>query len=403
MATMAKRNAQGSGTIRQRANGTWEGRFTLGKNAGTGKQVQKSIYGKTQKEVRRKLTEITSNIDKGLYVEPSKLTVGAWLDTWLNEFIKMGNTQSGSLAEGTIFDYTRHIEHYIKPAIGAIRLTDLKPYHIQKVYNELINRKPKPLSAKTIKNLHSVIHSSLEAAKEQDLILVNPSDKVKLPKINKTEINPLNEQQQRLLLEAVKGTELEAIYKAALFTGMRQGELMGLTWDRIDFEKGTIKIDRQMITERVKGGKHKFSSTKTQKSNRVIMPAPSFMKMLKALRVEQKQNKLKAGKMWDEGDFVGAGLVFTNSYGHNLYKSTITNSGSKLGKKIGLPDFRFHDLRHTYAVNAIKAGDDIKTISSNLGHTTISITLDLYAHFTDDMRKASSERMESYLQGIINL
>ena len=193
-------------------------------------------------------------------------------------------------------------------------------------------------------------------------------------------------------LTAIRGSEYEPILKVDLFTGMRQGEIMGLTWDRVDFEAGTILIDRQMIYDR-ENKSYKLTSTKTDKP-RKLKPAPFVMDILKECRRQQIADKLKAGKMWNDRGFPG--LVFTNHFGGHFSKTTLTHNVTSTGKKIGVDGLRFHDLRHTYAVASIRAGDDIKTISSNLGHSTISITLDIYAHYTEDMQNDSAARMEAY-------
>ena len=147
------RNAQGGGTIRQRKDGTWEGRYTVGRDPGTGKQIQKSVYGKTQKEVRQRLQQITTAIDDGTYTKPSNLTVGQWLDLWHRDYL-------GGVKQATVAHYGSHIETHLKPALGAIRLTDLRPHQIQALYNRLLrsNENPDGLSAKSIKNLHGVLH-----------------------------------------------------------------------------------------------------------------------------------------------------------------------------------------------------------------------------------------------------
>ena len=386
---MPKRAAQGSGTIRQRSNGSWEARFTVGRDPGTGKQVQKSVYGKTQKEVRERMTAILADIDKGIYSEPSKLTVGKWLDTWLSDY-------TGSIKDQTRAQYALVCRVHLKPNFGAVSLSALKPHMIQRMYNNLIKGSTSP---KTVKNINGVLHKALQQAVLLQYIPLNPCNAVQLPKTVKPDLCVLNEKQLNDFLLAIKGSEYESILKVDLFTGMRQGEIMGLTWDKIDFEKGIITVDHQLIYDRI-GKTYKFSSTKTDKP-RKIKPAHFVMDILKAVRNQQLQDKLKAGSLWNDGGLPG--LVFTNHFGGHLNKSTLTHNVTRIGEKIGIEGLRFHDLRHSYAVSSIRAGDDIKTISSNLGHSTIAITMDIYAHFTDDMMQDSSDRMEQYSKRFANL
>ncbi len=279
---------------------------------------------------------------------------------------------------------------HLKPHFGAVALSALKPHMIQRLYNDLVKDAKSP---KTVKNINGVFNKALQQAVLLQYIPVNPCNAVQLPKSVKPDLTALNEKQITDFLKAIQGSEYENILKVDLFTGMRQGEIMGLIWDRIDFEAGTILIDRQLIRERKKGGLYKFASTKTDKG-RKLKPAPFVMDILKECRKQQLQDKLKAGELWNDGGFPG--LVFTNHFGQHFGRTTLTRNVSEIGREIGVPGFRFHDLRHTYAVASIRAGDDIKTISSNLGHATIAVTMDIYAHYTTDMMTASADRMEEY-------
>lgn len=384
------RAAQGSGTIRRRKDGTWEGRFTIGRDPGTGKQVQKSVYGKTQAEVRKKMTAVTSEIDKGIYTEFSKMTVGQWLDIWLADYI-------GDVSEHTIAAYEQKIRVHIKPCLGAVRLSMLKPHQIQAFYNDLERREEKPLKPKSIKNINGVLHRALNQALQLGYIRSNPCEATQLPRVIKKDIRPLQDAEIAAFLSVLEGDRYQTICKVDIFTGMRVGEIIGLTWDRVDFKKGTILIDRQMIVEKKKGGAYKFAATKNGKERR-LTPAPAVMALLQARKKEQAADRLKAGNLWNEGDF--SGLVFTNEFGKRYSFATMTEMAKRTAQKIGIEGFRFHDLRHTYAVASIRAGDDIKTISSNLGHATVAFTMDVYAHYTDDMRKASAARMEAFMQEI---
>ena len=376
------RREKGGGTIRQRPDGTWEARVVLGHDPGTGKQKRRSIYGKTQKEVREKMTAVIASLDRGTYLEPSKATVGQWLDTWLSDY-------TGGIKEQTRTQYEQVCRIHLKPSFGAVTLLALKPPAIQRLYNKLVESGRSP---KTVKNIHGVLHKALQQAVLLQFIPVNPCDAVQLPKAVKPDLCVLNEEKISEFLTAIKGSEYENILKVDLFTGLRQGEIMGLTWDKVDFDSGIITVDRQLMYDR-KGKVYKFADTKTDKP-RKLKPAPFVMDILKTIRKEQFQNKLKAGKLWNDGGFPG--LVFVNPFGGHFNKTTLTHTVTRIGEKIGVHGLRFHDLRHTYAVASIRAGDDIKTISSNLGHATISITLDIYAHYTTDMMNASADRMEEY-------
>ena len=393
LATRKTKGAKGGGTIRQRPDGRWEARYTLGIDPGTGKQIQKSVYGKTQKEVAQNLRQITAEIDAKTYVAPCKLSVAEWMAVWAQDYLV-------GIKASTAYLYKRTIELYIEPHLGHIRLDTLNAHTVQHFYNELAKpSKPDaaPLSAKSIKNIHGVLHKALQQAVLLNYIRYNPTTACVLPKIVKKEIHPLTDQQTAQLLNLLKGSKYEIPLTVDLFTGLREGELLGLIWDCVDFEKGTILVNKQLRRSQRKGGTYYFSPPKNNKS-RTITPAPYVMKLLQAQKVQQARQRLMAGPAWEDG-----GLVFTNEFGRYISYRAIFDSFKRIVKRIGLSDARIHDLRHTYAVNCIRAGDDIKTVQSNLGHATAAFTLDVYGHFTDDMRSVSAQRMEGFIANVLNL
>ena len=408
MARKTTRGAQGSGTIRKKTvkrNGQgytyWEARITIGRDPGTGKQIQKSFSGKTQKEVREKMQAAAVAVNDGSYQEPSKMTVGEWLDIWARDYLN-------DVKPFTVVSYKGQIKNHIKPALGAVKLDNLAPHTIQRFYNDLGKPKTKKrtdgtveeipgLSPKSIKNVHGVLHKALQQAVENQYIRSNPADVCKLPRIEKKELRPLDEVQIAAFLEAIKGHPFETLYTVTLFTGMREGEVLGLRWDCVDFEGGTILIDKQLQQEKKAGGQYVFASLKNGKT-RTITPAPWVVQMLKAHRVRQTEDRLRAGPVWSD-----TGLVFTNELGEHLVFSTVYKNFKAIVASIGCPDVRFHDLRHSYAVASIRAGDDIKTVQGNLGHATAAFTLDVYGHVTDQMKRASAERMEGFIKDVLKL
>ena len=386
------RGAQGGGSIRQRKDGRWEARYTVGRDPGTGKQIQKSVYGATQQEVRKKLAQVTTAIDSGTYKEPCKMTVGQWMDIWAADYL-------GGVKPFTVVSYTGHIKNHIKPALGSVKLETLNAHTIQRFYNNLTaEREGKPgLSPKTVKNIHGVLHKALQQAVKIGYIRFNPADACELPRVVRKELKPLDEEQSKAFLCAIKGHRFEMLYTVVLFTGMREGEALGLMWDCVDFQKGTILINKQMQREKKQNGQYLLVQTKNGKS-RTITPAPWVMKLLRTHRSKQAEQRLKAGPVWED-----SGLVFTNELGQHLAIHTVYKHFKQIAASIGCPDARFHDLRHSYAVAAIRSGDDIKTVQGNLGHATAAFTLDVYGHVTDQMKKESAARMETYIKSVLNL
>lgn len=393
------KNALGAGTIRKKTvqrGGKeytyWEARFTTGFDPGTGKQKQRSITGKTQKEVAQKLRQATSEIDQGTYLEPSKLTLGDWLNIWAQDYL-------GGVKPRTVDNYGAVIKNHISPALGAIRLEALSAHVIQRFYNGLRQERhgKQPLCPKSIKNVHGVLHRALQQAVKIGYLRFNPAEACTLPRIERPNLSPLDDAQISAFLKAIKGHSLEVLYTVTLFTGMRAGEVLGLQWDRVNFSDGALIIDRQLQQGRIGGREYQLVSTKNGKG-RTVSPAAFIMALLKHHRAIQAEQRLKAGALWED-----SGFVFTNELGHHLTQPTMYSRFKKVVASIGRPDARFHDLRHSYAVAAIRSGDDIKTVQSNLGHATAAFTLDIYGHVTKQMRQESAARMDSYIKSVLNL
>ena len=389
MPRKSTRNAQGGGTIRQRADGRWEARFTIGRDPGTGKQIQRSVYAATQREVQQRLRQALSAVDAGTFVEPSKMTVGQWLEAWLAEY-------TADTKPYTKRAYATNIKNHITPALGALRLEKLTPLQVQKFYNACMQGEKK-LKPKTVKNIHGVLHSALKQAVMNGMIRSNPTESCTLPRIERMEIQPFDDEAEKSFLRAIEGDKYERLFVVDLYTGMRKGEILGLRWVDIDFEQGTITVSRQLQVEPFKGGRYYLAPLKNDKE-RIITPAPYVMQILREQRRCQNEARLLAGAAWDEGDIPG--LVFTNEVGKHLCHQTIGTRYKKLVTAAGLPDARFHDLRHSYAVASIRAGDDIKTVQSNLGHHSAAFTLDTYAHATAQMKRESADRMQAHIQAI---
>ena len=380
------KNAKGSGTIRKRSDGRWEARYTTGIDPKTGKQIQKSVYGKTQKEVRQKLTEVTAEIDSGTYLEQTKDTVGEWLDTWLKTYALY------SVKSYTYDAYERSCNIHIKPALGRIRLSALTAPQIQQFYNSLITEKE--LSPKTVKNIHGVLHRALGQAVKLGMLRSNPTNVCDLPKAHRKEIKPMEQAEISRFLQAIQGTKYGLVYQSTLFTGLREGEVLGLTWDCIDFEKGTMTINKQLQNIPGQPGAYRQISAKNGKSRTIALPS-TVITILKQHKIQQTLARLQAGELWENSDF-----VFTNEVGHHVSPNSVYNQYKRIVASIGLPQARFHDLRHSYAVAAIQSGDDIKTVQGNLGHATASFTLDVYGHVTDQMKQNSAARMEKFIEKV---
>ena len=387
----SKRSAAGCGTIRKKVihrGGKeyvyWEARYSNGFDPGTGKQIQKSISGKTQKEVAQKLKAITAAIDEGTYIAPCKMTVGQWMDIWAAEYL-------GAIKPRTVNHYQGVVNFRIKPGLGAVKLDALNPHTIQSYYNSLSKE---GLSAKTVRNLHGILHKALQQAVSNSYIKSNPADHCILPRPVRKELKPLDEGMISAFLKAIQGHPFEELFTVTLFTGMREGEALGLLWDCVDLTKGTITVDKQLQLIRGTRGQYQMVPTKNSKS-RTITVAPFVLSVLKRTHYEQMANRLRVGESYED-----SGFVFTNEWGHHLSASSVYKSFKRVMEAIGSPETRFHDLRHSYAVVSIQSGDDIKTVQENLGHATAAFTLDVYGHVTEKMKRESAARMEAFIQTV---
>ena len=397
---MAKKSAAGSGSIRKRTlnkNGKrytyWEARYSAGYDPGTGKQIQRTITGKTQKEVSQKLKAATTAIDEGTYIAPSKLTVGEWLDVWAAEYL-------GGVKPATVCSYKAVIKNHLKPNLGALRLDTLASHTIQNFYNsfntDVDEDDPEAVvfSPKTVKNIHGVLHMALKQAVRNNLIRVNPCDACVLPKITKKVIQPMDEDVIARFIDALEGHRFRALYLTTIFTGMRLGEVCGLQWECVDLTKRTILIDKQLQWRRDGSRSFRLATTKNGKSRTIALPA-SIVSLLKDVKFKQLENRLLYGS-----GYTDSGFVFTDELGQHVRPQVVYRDFKIIVTQIGSPATRFHDLRHSYAVAAIKSGDDIKTVQENLGHATAAFTLDVYGHVTEKMKYDSADRMEQFIKAV---
>lgn len=384
---MAKKAAKGGGTIRQRPDGRWEARYTTGRDPETGKQVQRSIYGSSQREVRRKLTQITTAIDSGTYQATSKITVSAWFREWLDTFCK------NKVKPLTLQSYESVIKNHITPAVGAMPLQAVKGTHIQKIYNTMTAA---GLSGKTVKNVSAVLHKAFSVALKQGMIAANPCEGAELPKAERHEITPLADEDIPRFLEAIDASPMRNAYALCLFAGLREGECLGLSWGQVDFQRGRITVSQQFQKDKAKGGKYYIAPTTKSGKPRTIEPPPIAFEYLRAEKVRQAKNRLAAGAVWSNHD----DLVFTDGAGKHYAVSTFYKSFKRIAASIGRPDARPHDLRHTAATVAIASGADVKSVQDMLGHATASFTLNVYAHTSEQMMKDTASRMQGYYDGL---
>ncbi len=364
------RRGNGEGTIRRREDGRYEARYTVHTADGV---KQRSIYGKTRKQVSEKLTKAMSDRDGGLVFDAENLAVGEYLERWLSDCVR------GTVRESTYSRDKYLVNNHAIPALGKVKLKNLGALRLQGLYRDRLDA---GLSAATVQKMHHVLHKALDQAVRWNLIPRNPADAVKAPTPSPKEMRPLSAPEARGLLEAARGARLEAFYVLALHTGMRSGELLGLKWHDIDLSSTvpTIRV-RRTLTRTGNGKGLALGEPKTKKSRRTVRLTPRAVDVLKGHRARQAKEKLKAGTLYED-----QGLVFAGEGGNLINPSNIRQrSFAPLLRKAGLPGITFHDLRHTCASLLFQRNIHPKFVQELLGHASVAITLDTYSHMLPGM------------------
>lgn len=385
------RRENGSGSIFKRKDGIWQATFTVGRK--TGKLKRQTLYAKTQKEAREKLRAAIAEVDAGVYTTPANISLEAWLIRYLNE-------ETANLAPYTKSGYESIIYQRIIPALGRVKLDKLTHIEVQDFANALYRAKKDGgygLSPKRAQNIMSVLRRALNVALKIGLIKSNPASCITLPKIEHKEIKPLLDDEIVMFLEAVKGDAYERIHVLGLFTGMREGEVLGLTWDSIDWNASEININKQLQQHQKKGDFSYYLKSPKHEKRRKIIVASEIMHLLREQRAAQDQAKSLCGELWNnEFD-----LVFTNELGNPINRRTILKHLKKCLSNKGLSNQTFHGLRHGFATMSIQNGVDPKTLQEHLGHHDPGFTLKQYCFASDKMKRDSAEKMQNRMEEIM--
>ena len=338
------------------------------------------------------------DLENQTYFEPSTATLSEWVDLWLDEYCENIKYQTKRV-------YRSQSEKHIKPLLGNIKLSELSPHHIQHFYNTLSKSgktmkekignktitKQVPMSPISIQHIGSILSKCLNTAVSVGFIKTNPTRQAVKPRAEKPEIAPLTNDQIKLFLQEIEGHPYEPIFKLYLFTGLRRSEALGVTWDNIDFQNNVITVNHQLIRRSEKDGGYTLAPLKNDKPRYLYIPQ-FMMDTLEKQKELQDTQKAAAGDLWN----YQTNLVFTDQLGEPIKLSTLRENFKKIVAKIGIPNCRIHDLRHTYAVFSIQNGTDIKSDQDNLGHATATFTLEVYAHSTTQMKTKAAEQMQTF-------
>ncbi|MDP9367447.1 MAG: site-specific integrase [Chloroflexota bacterium] len=370
---MGARRGQGEGSIYQReSDGLWCTAVHLGYL--DGKRRRKVIYGKTRREVAEKLKVVLREQQQGLPVALERQTVAQFLHRWLEDVV------GPSVRPRTSESYAQLVRLHLVPTLGRHQLNKLEPQHVQAMMNRKLES---GLSPRTVQYIRAVLRRALGQALKWGLVARNVATLVDPPRSRRQPIRPLTPVQGRMLLEAARGDRLEALYRVALSLGLRIGEALGLRWDDVDLERGVLRISSAL--QRV-GGKLQLVEPKSTQSRRTLALPVALIAALKIHRVRQLQERLASGDRWQD-----SGHIFTTTIGTPLEPRNATRAFKAMLVAAGLPDIRFHDLRHSCASLLVAQGIHPRVVMETLGHSQISLTMNTYAHvFADAQREAAA-------------
>jgi integrase len=371
------RRASGEGSIYRRSNGRWAGDIDVPN--GSGARQRKTIYGKTQREVRDKLAAKRREIAEGGQPANDRITVGKYLQDWL---ISKRNT----VKPRTWHTYELNVRLHAEPALGNVRLSKLTPEHLDRLYADQIKA---GRSARSVRHLHTILHGALKQAVRRGLVPRNVTEFVDPPRAQRHEIRTLTVEEARAFLSAAADDGLEALYVLALTTGMRQGNLLALRWRDVDLAAGTVRVRGTL--QRGFDNELEILDPKTKSSVRQVQLSQVGVDALTRHVGRQRAQRDAAGISWDD-----RGLVFTNEIGRPINASNLWGRSFRpLLQRAGIEGLRFHDLRHTAATLLLEQNVHPKVVSEMLGHADIAITLDLYSHVTPTMHAHAASEFDT--------
>ena len=376
------------GHIRQRGKRSWAIKLDIGRDPATGKRRTKwhTVRG-TKRDAQRELNRLLYHLDESTYVEPTRLGIAELLDRWLANVCH-------SVRPKTFERYEEIVTHHLKPALGHHRISKLQPIHISEVWAKALleGRRDNSggLSAQTVKHHHRVLSQALKWAVRMQLLSRNPAEDVDPPRVERKEMTILSPDETRKLLESISHTRLYIIVLLAVTTGMRRGEILGLRWRNVDLSVGRLSVVQ--VLEQTKDGVN-FQAPKTPRSRRLIALPPMTVEALQAHKLQQSEALLRLGIRQD-----GGGLVVCRGDGEPIRPPSVSNEFGRLVKRIDVPRVRFHDLRHTHLSHLLSEGVHPKVASERAGHSSVSITLDVYSHVMPGMQEDAASKIDALLR-----
>lgn len=385
-----------TGHVRQRSAGSWELRYSLGRDPASGRpRVATTTFKGNRADAERELRRLLRTLDAGEHVDPTRLKVDQWLSQWL-EIIR------DEISPKSHERYSEIVENFLSPALGALLIAKVAPSHIQAAYAKLasggrLDGKGGGLSPSTRRYVHRVLRAALARAVEQQVIARNPADifRNRLPKVERKEMVTLTAEQSAALLASLTDKRVYWPVLLSLATGARRGEILALRWRNVDLERGIVRIVESL--EETKAGGLRFKAPKSDKARAITLPAFMIAK-LRHLKKIQAEELLAVG-VRQTGDTLLCCKPDGEPYCPRSVTHVFTRAVSRLDD---IPHVRFHDLRHSHATQLLLDGVHPKVAQERLGHSTISTTLDLYSHVSQTMQEDAAARLDAALGNAIS-
>jgi integrase len=373
---MARKRAYGKGSITKFAHDRYRARIYI-----AGKRYSK--YHRTKAEADAWIEDIKAPFEQGLSYDAMHVSLSVYLKNWLIN-------KKAEIKPKTHYQYTQLINDHIIPKIGSMMISDLRPGHIQALYNRMLEQNA---GIRTIRLIHSVLHNAFSQAVKDEMMIRNITEATSPPRPRKKKIQVLSEEESDRLRDAIQGNKLEALFYLAMLTGLRKGELLGLKWLDLDWNTGQINIRRQV--QRVHGQSNLLTTLKTERSARTITISHKMLEKLYDHKKAQQLQRIKLGKRWIDND-----LIFPSSVGTPLEPSNFDRIWRGVRDRADLK-CRFHDLRHLAAsMMLVKLRIAPTEVAAVLGHTQTSTTLDIYGHLLPSIGSQTAHEMEELIMPI---
>ncbi|MGH9117238.1 MAG: tyrosine-type recombinase/integrase [Acidimicrobiales bacterium] len=374
------RRANGEGSIFQRKDGLWAGEaFVLLPNGG---RSRRTVYGRTRAQVHAQVMNLVAQTQRGVVAPNAKLTVGQYLDAWLREVARR------TVRPRTYQNYELMVRRHLVPDLGRRRLDQLAAADVRRLLNAKTDEGFAPA---TVRHIHATLRAALEQAVRDDLLQRNVARLVRGPKVSQEPIRPLDVGEARLLLKTAQRDRLYALWAVGLGVGLRKGEALGLAWEHVDLDDGWLRVSLSL--QRI-DGRLRLDEPKSRRSRRTVPLPPMCVEALRAHARRQADERRSAGDYWTD-----SGLVFTTTIGTPIDPRNVNRWFAALCERAGVRRIRPHDMRHTCASLLLAQGVSPRVVMEILGHSQISVTMNLYAHVLPGMNEEAANLMQDALVG----